>query len=211
MRRRRSASADHLRRRAAVGLRCKDQIKMSDRPSQNLNGLDIEIVRRIEEVCRRFETDWRQGRRPRIEDYLSGVSELGRPALRVELEALERELRPLDKETAPEAGPPTVPEPRPARILPRLPMRRPSTLARNSRSPSRSSRPRWSTKRLPFRQATRLDLAAIGPRSHRSGKSHRPPPAHRNPPASDTSATTRSSARSLAAGWALCSSPARSA
>jgi hypothetical protein len=65
---------------------------MSDRPSHNLDGLDIDLARRIDEVCRRFEADWRQGRQPRIEDYLGDVSQEGRPALRAELEALEREL-----------------------------------------------------------------------------------------------------------------------
>ena len=50
---------------------------MSDRPSQNLRGLDIELARRIDEVCRRFEADWRQGRQPRIEDYLVDVPRRG--------------------------------------------------------------------------------------------------------------------------------------
>ena len=34
---------------------------MSDRPSHNLDGLDIDLARRIDEVCRRFEADWRRG------------------------------------------------------------------------------------------------------------------------------------------------------
>ncbi len=58
---------------------------MSDRPSHNLEGLDIDLARRIDEVCRRFEADWRAGRRPRIEDYLVDVTHEGRPALRAEL------------------------------------------------------------------------------------------------------------------------------
>jgi hypothetical protein len=41
---------------------------MSDRPSHNLSGLDINLASRIDEVCRQFEADWREGRRPRIED-----------------------------------------------------------------------------------------------------------------------------------------------
>jgi len=61
---------------------------MSDRPSHNLGGVDIDMARRIDEACRRFEADWRQGRQPRIEDYLVDVSQSGRPALRAELEAL---------------------------------------------------------------------------------------------------------------------------
>ena len=88
---------------------------MSDRPSHNLGGLDIDLARRIDEVCRRFEADWREGRRPRIEDYLVDVSHEGRPALRAELEALERELRPSEETVArPEAGPTTAPEPQTA-------------------------------------------------------------------------------------------------
>jgi len=65
---------------------------MSDRPSQNLSGLDIDLARRVDEVCRRFEAHWREGHRPRVEDSLVDVSHEGRAALRAELEGLEREL-----------------------------------------------------------------------------------------------------------------------
>ena len=65
---------------------------MSDQPSRDLGGLDIDLARRIDEVCRRFEADWRQGRQPRIENYLGDAPDEGPPALRAELEALEREL-----------------------------------------------------------------------------------------------------------------------
>jgi hypothetical protein len=34
---------------------------MTDRPSHNLHGLDIILARRIDQVCRRFEADWRAG------------------------------------------------------------------------------------------------------------------------------------------------------
>ncbi len=85
---------------------------MSDRPSQNLGGLDIELTRRIDAVCRRFEADVREGRQPRIENYLVDVSAEARPALRTELEALERELRQWDGSVArPETGSPAAPEP----------------------------------------------------------------------------------------------------
>jgi len=88
---------------------------MSDQPSDNLDGLDIDMARRIDEVCRRFEADWREGRQPRIEDYLVEIPHEGRPALRAELEALERELRPSEETVArPETGPPTAPEPQTA-------------------------------------------------------------------------------------------------
>jgi len=88
---------------------------MSDQPSHNVGGLDIDLARCIDEVCRRFEADWRAGRQPRIEDYLVDVSNEGQPALRAELEALERELRPSNETVArPDAGPPTAPEPQTA-------------------------------------------------------------------------------------------------
>ncbi|HKI20944.1 MAG TPA: serine/threonine-protein kinase, partial [Isosphaeraceae bacterium] len=65
---------------------------MSDQPRQNLGGSDIDLARRIDAVCRRFETDWRAGDRRSIESYLDEVPGPGRPALRAELEAFEREL-----------------------------------------------------------------------------------------------------------------------
>ena len=34
---------------------------MSDRPTENLGGLDIDLARRIDEVCRRFEADLAEG------------------------------------------------------------------------------------------------------------------------------------------------------
>jgi len=88
---------------------------MSERPSQNLDGLDPELARQIDAVCRRFEADWREGCRPRMEEYLVDVSHEGRSALRAELEALERELRPSEETVArPESGPPTAAEPQTA-------------------------------------------------------------------------------------------------
>jgi hypothetical protein len=88
---------------------------MSDRSSDSLGGLDIDVARRIDEVCRRFEANWREERQPRIEDYLVDVSHEGRPALLAELEALERELRTSDETVARlEASPPTALEPRTA-------------------------------------------------------------------------------------------------
>ena len=73
------------------------------------------MARRIDEVCRRFEADWREGRQPRIEDYLVDVSHEGRPALLAELEALERELRQSEETAArPESDRATAPEPQTA-------------------------------------------------------------------------------------------------
>jgi len=50
---------------------------MSDEPSHNPDRLDIDLARRIDAVCRRFEADWRQGRQPRIEE--KPTSERGKP------------------------------------------------------------------------------------------------------------------------------------
>ena len=88
---------------------------MSDRPSHNHSGLDLDLARQIDEVCRRFKAAWREGHQPRIDDYLVAVSHEGRPALRSELEAPERELRRSEGILPrPEAGSATTPEPRPA-------------------------------------------------------------------------------------------------
>ncbi|HLH27342.1 MAG TPA: hypothetical protein VKW77_00420, partial [Acidimicrobiales bacterium] len=66
---------------------------MSDQPGSGLDRLDLEIVRRIEAVCRRFEADWRAGRSPAVGDYLGEFPEPGRASLRAELEGLDGELR----------------------------------------------------------------------------------------------------------------------
>src|SRR5262245_36679594 len=91
---------------------------MSERPGHDLSGLEIDLVRRIDAVCRRFEGDWRGGRQPRLRDYLDDIPEEGRAALRAELEALEGELRQADKTIArPGSGPiaeaPTIAPPSP--------------------------------------------------------------------------------------------------
>jgi len=88
---------------------------MTEKTDFNFDGLDVDMARRIDVICRRFEADWRAGRQPRVEDYLVDISDEGRPALRAELEALERELCPSDETVArPEAGPATAPEPQTA-------------------------------------------------------------------------------------------------
>jgi serine/threonine-protein kinase len=78
---------------------------MSDRPSLNLGGLDIDLARRIDVICRRFEADWRTGQRPPLDAYLAEVPAEARPVLRAELIALERELHQAEEKVArPEAG-----------------------------------------------------------------------------------------------------------
>ncbi len=76
-------------------------MNMSERPGQDLDGLDIDLARRIDEACRRFEADRRAGKSGAIGDYLAEVAEEGQPALRLELEALERELRGAGETIAP--------------------------------------------------------------------------------------------------------------
>jgi hypothetical protein len=64
---------------------------MREQASDNLAGLDIDLARQIDAICRRFEADWRDGQQPRLEDYLDEVPGDVRPALRTELAVLERE------------------------------------------------------------------------------------------------------------------------
>jgi WD40 repeat protein len=79
---------------------------MSERPGHDLSGLEIDLARRIDAVCRRYEDDWRGGRQPCVRDYLDDIPEEGRAALRAELEALERELRQANEiRTLSESGP----------------------------------------------------------------------------------------------------------
>jgi WD40 repeat protein len=66
---------------------------MSDRPSHNLDGLDIEMARRIDEVCRRFEADWRAGHQPCVEAYFGEFVGDARASLAAELETLQSELQ----------------------------------------------------------------------------------------------------------------------
>ncbi len=55
--------------------------------------LSLSRARSVGEASRGFETAWREGRRPRIEDCLAEAPEPDRPVLRIELLALELELR----------------------------------------------------------------------------------------------------------------------
>jgi eukaryotic-like serine/threonine-protein kinase len=52
-----------------------------------------ELADRIDQVCDRFEADWRAGLQPRIESFLETLPESARPSLFRELLALEREFR----------------------------------------------------------------------------------------------------------------------
>jgi hypothetical protein len=79
---------------------------MREQANDNLGGLDLELVRRIDAVCRRFEADYRAGKSPVIADYLGEIPEVGRSALRSELVALEQELSRSEVTGArPDSGP----------------------------------------------------------------------------------------------------------
>jgi hypothetical protein len=79
---------------------------MREQANDNLGGLDLDLVRRIDAVCRRFEADYRAGKSPVIADYLAEIPKVGRSALRSELIGLEQELRRSDETSArPDSGP----------------------------------------------------------------------------------------------------------
>ena len=197
------ASAGRFRRGAADGPRTKDRIKMSDRPSHNLDGLDIDLARRIDEVCRRFEADWREGRQPRIEDYLVDVSRRGPTRTPGRAGGPGARAAPVGGDGRARGRPCHGSEPRRRRTCPRSPSadhrpgRRPRSLSRAWRAPRSTTTP-------PCRP-DRHDQATVDART----RSVRPSPMPDRRPASATSATTRSSARSPAAAWASSSRPGR--
>src|SRR5215831_17814846 len=79
---------------------------MREQASYTLGDLDLDLVRRIDAACRRFESDYRAGKSPVIADYLGEIPEVGRSALRSELSGLEQELRRSDEMSArPDPGP----------------------------------------------------------------------------------------------------------
>ena len=73
---------------------------MSDAHPHDPEAPDVALARQVDAICRKFEADWRAGRRPAIGDYLGEVAEEGRAILRAELEALESELRQADETAA---------------------------------------------------------------------------------------------------------------
>src|SRR6516164_1849438 len=79
---------------------------MREQASHDPGDLDLDLVRRIDAVCRRFEADYRAGKSPVIADYLGEIPEVGRSALRSELIGLEQEMRRSDETGArPDPGP----------------------------------------------------------------------------------------------------------
>ena len=177
---------------------------MSDRPSHNLDGQQTEMARRIDQVCRRFEANWREGSRPHIEDYLVDFSHEGRPPLRAELEALERELRQSEKTVVcPDAAVFSGGMPSPGRytIPPRSPWHRPAPLDHPQRPQSWARRRRRFTRLPQYRTSTSLGLLTISPPPRCTDKIRWPHQPRLNPIASDTSATMKSFGRSRAGAW----------
>ena len=125
---------------------------MSDRPSDNLGGLDIDLARRIDEVCRRFEAEWREGRQPRIEDYIGEFTGDARAALAAELEALRSELQ----QAAGQAGIADAPTIAPG-SLPTLP------------KPGEASSSVHDEATLPPRGDATVDLGSSAPASSEAG------------------------------------------
>jgi len=68
---------------------------MTDGLRNPSDSADLNLLRRIDAVCRQFEADWRDGKCPAIDDYVGQVAEEDRAAIRAELETLVREREPL--------------------------------------------------------------------------------------------------------------------
>jgi WD40 repeat protein/tRNA A-37 threonylcarbamoyl transferase component Bud32 len=66
---------------------------VSEVSAKGIEGLPAVMALRAEGVCRRFETAWRAGQQPRIEDFLEGVLEVLRTPLLHELVEVEVECR----------------------------------------------------------------------------------------------------------------------
>jgi formylglycine-generating enzyme required for sulfatase activity/tRNA A-37 threonylcarbamoyl transferase component Bud32 len=86
---------------------------MSDGLNAGGDALSPTQAEHLEQVCDRFEAEWRAGRRPRIEDGLADVAAPGRPALLRDLLELELEYRRQAGETpTPEEYEPRFPDQR---------------------------------------------------------------------------------------------------
>ena len=55
--------------------------ELPDHAGRDPDGLDLDLVRRIDAACRRFEADWRVGERPVIDDDFANVPDEGRLGL----------------------------------------------------------------------------------------------------------------------------------
>ena len=61
--------------------------------TMNAPDLTLSADYRVDDVCRRFEADWKAGRSPRLEEYLGDAADAERRSLLWELLRLEVEYR----------------------------------------------------------------------------------------------------------------------
>jgi tetratricopeptide (TPR) repeat protein len=62
---------------------------MNDIPPSDNGSLPLDVEEQVDKICDRFEDAWKQGQRPRIEDYLAILAEPGRSTLLRELIKLD--------------------------------------------------------------------------------------------------------------------------
>jgi len=60
---------------------------------ENTESIEADALSRVLTACEQFESEWREGRGPRIETYLDGVAPELREKLLRELLAIEVEIR----------------------------------------------------------------------------------------------------------------------
>ena len=165
---------------------------MSDRPSHNLDRMEIDLARRIEEVCRRFEADWREGREPRVDDCLIEVSGAAGRHCGSNWKPWNASLRQVDDTVVGCRSRPLLrlPSLRRHRVLPRSPTPRPLTREPISTSPCAGRMPSSVHDEGPPAPTPGSPTISPPPRCFGQDPSAILP--HRNPPASATSATTKS-------------------
>ena len=66
---------------------------MNETPCSSFAMLRPALARQVDRVCTQFEVAWKDGGRPRIEDYLGGAAEPERAALLRELVLLDAHYR----------------------------------------------------------------------------------------------------------------------
>ena len=66
---------------------------LADPPQREDLDSPLARARRVHQACERFESDWRKGAQPRLEDFVDASCPEDRPALFSELLPLEIELR----------------------------------------------------------------------------------------------------------------------
>ena len=157
---------------------------VSEPESPGASQLDVELLRQIDAICRRFEADWRAGARPPFDPYLAEVPDQARPrsgpSWKPWSASCDSRRRRSDE-----------------RKWTRPPWRRPRHWSSRPGARSQARLARSSTKARPsHRTASPCSIAL--PQTKGNSRSHLPPE-------SATSVTTKSSAKSPAAAWASCS------